>query len=121
MIKKKYYDFRQGGIVLAPIIGLSNFMMLAYLTIAEIMPFWLFVPIFSIIILVGFTLVGDKFRKVQFSTDLDLGFERAQSQGETLYQIMSAQYDTMVHSGVQPSHEFLDRMEVMRKIARKEV
>ena len=116
-LKRKYYDFRQGGIILAPILGLSNFMMLAYLTISQIIPLWMFAPIFIVTVLFGFTFIGSKFRKIQFSTDLDLGFERAQSQGETFYQILLSQKLLMEIAGVTPDEKFMKRLEIMKGIA----
>lgn len=93
-------------------------MMLAYLTISEVIPLWMFAPIFITVVLFGFTFMGSKFRKIQFSTDLDLGFERAQSQGETFYQIMKAQKKLMQSNQIKIDESFLNRLEVMKKIAR---
>lgn len=117
-IKRKYYDFRQGGIILAPVLGLSNFMMLAYLTISEVIPLWIFAPVFIITVLFGFTFMGNQFRKIQFSTDLDLGFERAKSQGETLYQIMKSQKQIMDKLQITYPSDYITRMDFMKRVSK---
>jgi hypothetical protein len=117
MIKRRYYDFRQGVIVLAPFLGLSNFMMLAYLTISEIIPLWLFAPIFITVIIVGFTVMGAKFRKIQFSTDLDLGFERAKMQGGVFYEIMKTQKNIMEKLEIAPDDNFNNTLNQVKNIA----
>ena len=115
-IKRRYFDFRQGSITLAPIMQFSNFLMLAYLTINEVIPFEIFVPVFIITILISFTLVGSKFRKHQFPTDINMGYEKSTEAGVTVYHMMKALHE------IKPQDEaYLTRMDYMKRIGEGKV
>ncbi len=76
-IKRRYMDMRLGNQTISPALQLSNFLMLSYLTINEIIPIWLFAPFFIVGIIGLFTFVGNKFRKVQSSTDHTMNYEKS--------------------------------------------
>ncbi len=115
-LKRRYYDMRMGGVTFAPAIQLANFSMILFLYAKEYIPFEIFAPLFGIGGMILLVYLGSKFRKIQQSTDLDMGFERAKSQGETLYQIMKALND------ISPQDEtFKTTMEYMRKISKGSV
>jgi hypothetical protein len=116
-VKRRYFDFRQGSITLAPIMQFSNFLMLAYLTINDFIPFELFVPIFVISILISFTLVGAKFRKHQFPTDINMGYEKSTEAGITVYHMMKALQDPNYAKG----EAYLTRMDYMKRIGEGKV
>jgi hypothetical protein len=91
--KKIYFDLRLGGITLNPVIALSNFLMLAYLTINESIPFWLFVPLFIGGVFLLYSFVGNKFRKIQYETDSNLIYEKQTENAKTNYIIICALMD----------------------------
>lgn len=110
-IKHRYYEFRIGNQTLSPVLQLSNFLMLAYLTINEIIPFYIFVPLFVVTLLVSMTFIGSKFRAHQMSTDINMGFEKATESGLTTYHIMRA-----LHEIKPQNDDFVERMKHMKKI-----
>ena len=83
-IKRRYFDMRTGGSTVQPALQLTNFIMLSYLTINDIIPIWLFAPLFIIGIVSLYTLVGNKFRKLQSATDLNMHYEKGTEQAKTL-------------------------------------
>ena len=115
-IKEKYFDFRQGNATLAPIIGFSNFLMLSYLTIKNIMPFYFFVPLFIVTVLVTYTIVGHHFKNRQFTTDINIGFIKSTENARTMYEIMLAQKAVMDKLLIQYPDGFEERLEKMKKI-----
>jgi len=86
--KRVYFDLRLGGITLNPVIALSNFLMLSYLIIEDVIPFWLFVPLFIVGIFVLYSFVGNKFRNIQYTTDSNMIYEKSTEQAQTLLLIM---------------------------------
>ncbi len=81
--KNIYFDIRLGGITLNPVIAVVNFLMLSYLVIENIIPFWLFVPLFLAGVFVLYSFVGNKFRKIQYETDSNLIYEKQTEQAKT--------------------------------------
>jgi len=120
-IKRRYFDMRQGNITVAPALQLTNFLMLSYLTINEIIPIWLFAPIFILGILTVFTLVGNKFRKHQTPTDINMSYEKSTEAGKTVEQMMDAELLIMNHLGIKPTAEFLKRLDYMKRIGEGKV
>jgi len=120
-VKRRYYDFRSGGITLAPVLGISNFMMLVYMTINESVPLYIFVPAFAVLVLVSFTIIGRTFRKIQFSTDLNMGFERASKQGRTFFEIMESQRMMLEKLNIPITPEFMAQWKTMKNIAEEKV
>lgn len=120
-IKRRYFDFRQGSITLSPIMQFSNFLMLAYLTINEVIPFELFVPMFVMVVITSFTLVGSKFRNHQLPTDINMGYEKSTEAAKTVVQMMSAQKRILSLLDADIPKEFEDRLEYMRKIGDGEI
>jgi hypothetical protein len=120
-IKRRYYYLRQGGITVAPAMQMSNFLMLSYLTINEIIPIWIFAPLFIVSITILFTYIGKQFRKHQTPTDVNLVYEKSTEAAETVVHLMEMQVETLRALGKEPSEQFLKRLEYMRKIMRSEL
>ena len=78
-------DMRLGNQTISPALQLSNFLMLSYLTINEIIPIWLFAPFFIVGIIGLFTFVGNKFRKIQSSTDHTMNYEKSTESVKSAY------------------------------------
>lgn len=116
-LKRRYFDFRNGNQTLAPILQFSNFMMLAYLTINDVIPMWVFAPIFVITVLISFTVVGHYFRKIQVATDLNMGYEKATEAGATVYHMMKAIEDP----NYTKSDEYQNRMDYMKRIGENKI
>ena len=81
--KNIYFDIRLGGITLNPLIAIINFLMLSFLVIENVIPFWLFVPLFLIGVFILYSIVGNKFRKIQYETDSNLIYEKQTEQART--------------------------------------
>lgn len=116
-IKRRYFDFRTGNTTLAPLLQFSNFMMLAYLTINEVIPMWIFAPIFIVSILVAFTWVGSIFRKQQTPTDVNMIYEKSTQAAETVYQMMLSNEIIMKKLGIPIPIDFLNRLKYMKQIS----
>jgi hypothetical protein len=95
----------------------SNFLMLAYLTINDFIPFELFVPVFVVSVLISFTLVGAKFRKHQFATDINMGYEKSTEAAITVYHMYRALQDP----NYAKDEAFLARMDYMKRIGEGKV
>lgn len=108
---------RIGGGTINPLIQTGNFSMLAYLTLNEIIPIYIFIPVFVMGMFTVFTITGLKFRQVQLSTDEDLKYEKKSENAKTIYQMMLAQKQMMENMNIPPTKEFLDRMEYMKSIS----
>ena len=115
-IKRRYFDLRMGNTTIAPILQLSNFLMLSYLTISNVIPFYVFVPLFIIGVLASMTIVGSKFRSHQMPTDINMSYEKATEAGKTMYLLMKAIDDIK-----KQDEEFQTRMEYVRKIGNGKV
>ena len=118
LIKRRYFDFRTGNQTLSPLIQFSNFMMLAYLTISEVIPMWIFAPLFIVIVLVSFTYVGNRFRKHQTPTDLNMGYEKATEAATTVVQMMIPLELLLKKNNIPVPIELKERIKYMEKIAR---
>jgi len=81
--KNIYFDIRLGGITLNPLIAIINFLMLSFLVIENVIPFWLFVPLFLLGVFILYSIVGNKFRKIQYETDSNLIYEKQTEQART--------------------------------------
>jgi hypothetical protein len=85
--KSIYFDVRLGGITLNPVIAVVNFLMLSYLVIENVIPFWLFVPLFLSGVFILYAFVGNKFRKIQYETDSNLIYEKQTENAKTNLEI----------------------------------
>jgi len=115
-IKRRYLDLRLGNQTLSPILQFSNFMMLAYLTINELIPIWLFAPLFVLAVLTVYTYVGAKFRKHQQPIDMNMNYVKATENGKTMYAIMVAQKNIMDHLNIPCPDDFVNRIQHMKDI-----
>lgn len=120
-IKRRYYDLRQGSTTIAPFFQLANFLMLSYLTINEIIPIYLFAPLFLVGIVTTFTLIGAKFRKHQTPTDINMIYEKSTAPAETVVRMMEIEQEILEALGKTATPQFLTRLEYMRKIMRSEL
>ena len=116
-IKRRYFDMRQGMITVSPAIQISNFIMLAYLTISEIIPFYVFVPLFVIASVIGFTLIGNRFRNIQWATDINLGYEKSTELVKTTLFMMDAQIAIMESMKITIPSEYMKRYHYLSDIA----
>ena len=115
-IKRKYFYARQGWGVIAPIFGIANFMMLIYLTTNNVIPIWVFAPVFVILLSISLTLTGRHFRNLQMQTDLDLSYRKA-SQACKTDRVMFDHIEKICESlQIKPTQEFHDRREMLKKI-----
>ena len=99
-IKRRYSESRIGAVTINPILAASNFIMLIWITLStDIIPFWLFVPVFLFFMISLVVIIGYKFRVIQLSTDEDIKYEKQADFNSTLYEMMIAQKDIFVFSG----------------------
>ena len=120
-IKRRYLDFRFGQQTIGPVLQISNFMMLAYLTINEYISIWVFAPLFVITILITHTIIGNKFRHHQQPTDLNLGYEKSTQAGKTVHIWMESNKKIMDKLNIPYPDGFEERLEYMRKIGNGEL
>ena len=116
-IKRRYNEMRIGNVTISPILQLTNFLMLSYLTINEIIPIWLFAPFFIIGIVTAFTLVGNKFRKVQTSTDINMTYEKSTEAVKSQAILYKRVDDIAIKVGLKDDPEFTQRLKYQREIA----
>jgi hypothetical protein len=84
-VKRQYFDSRIGMVVIAPILSVSNFILLFYnfTEFKDKIPIEYFTIIFIIIIVFVIVSIGKIFRKVQLSTDAALHYENNIQQAKT--------------------------------------
>lgn len=108
-LKRRYADLRFGYAQVGILIGLANFLLLAYnfTNAKDIVSF----PIFILITAVGFAavliLIGKVFRNKQMGVDHDLGFENAPLNAKT-FRIILEQFP--------PNKETTDYIQYLRNI-----
>lgn len=119
-VKRRYMESRAGAVVINPILQASNFIMLAYITINESIPFWLFAPVFLISMVGLVTVVGFKFRQIQLSTDENMKYEKQTENAKTNLQILLAVHAMLVKNNIKPSEEFEQRIIALKTIASHE-
>ena len=112
-IKRRYFELRAGITVISPAISASTLIGVAYLYISEVLPIWIFVPLFLAFMIIIATVIGFKFRGIQLGTDEDMKYEKQRELNKTLYLIMKSLNDD--------SPEFKERMEWVRKISTGEL
>lgn len=120
-IKRRYLDMRTGMTTISPILQLSNFLMLSYLTISEVIPMWLFAPLFIVGILFSFTLVGNRFRKIQTPTDIHMNYEKSTDAAKTVYMLMKRIQDIAKEFKLKDDPEFDKRMGYVKQIGDSEL
>ena len=108
--KRRYYDLRLGGIMVSPMVQMGNFAMIAFLYVRDIIPLEIFAPLFMILGLVGLSIIGNKFRKHQASTDWNMVLEKQTRKAAIFYQMMKA-----IKEG-KTDKEFDKQMEYLKSI-----
>ena len=112
-LKRRYFELRAGITVISPAISASTLIGVAYLYISEVLPIWIFIPMFVMFMITVATIIGFKFRGIQLQTDEDMKYEKQRELNKTLYMIMKSLNDD--------SPEFKERMEWVRKISEGEL
>lgn len=120
-IKRRYFDARNGWVVIAPLFGLSNFVILLKLELGIDLPIYLFYPIILVPIVTALIITGHTFRKQQFNTDLDLTYVRASEAGKSVRIMMDSQYEIMKALKINIPPEFIERRNFMEMIEQKKV
>lgn len=114
-IKKAYTDIRSGNTVVNPVIQFVNFIMLFYLVIDNYISIYIFIPLFLFTLLFGLLFIGNKFRHIQYGTDLKLQYDKNFEQAKTLRIILEAVQSSVLHST--PLHDKIkDRIEYLKVI-----
>jgi hypothetical protein len=108
---------RTGNVTIAPILQLGNFLMLSYLTISDIIPMWLFAPLFIIGIITTFTIVGNKFRKVQTSTDINMQYEKSTEAVKSMWVLSKRVNDIADKLGMKRDPIFDQRLDYQKEIS----
>ncbi len=109
-VKRRYTEARIGAVVINPLMAASTFLGVAYLYIKDVIPFWIFAPLFLISMICVVTVIGFKFRNIQLSTDEDIKYEKQKDFNKTLLEIMNALDDD------HRSPEFYKRLDYVKKI-----
>jgi hypothetical protein len=117
IIKRRYYDMRTGNVTVSPILQLGNFLMLSYLTISDTIPMWIFAPLFVVGIISVFTMVGNKFRKVQTSTDINMQYEKSTEAVKSMWLLSKRVNDIADELGMKHDPEFDQRLDYQKEIA----
>lgn len=115
-LKRRYLDLRMGGVTINPLIQAANFTMLAYLTIENFIPLWLFAPLFIGGVFSAFTVSGLLFRKVQMSTDEDLKYERQTELNKTLFEMAKQLKKISEKNGITLDDSFEERLDELKRI-----
>lgn len=110
-VKRRYTEARIGAVVISPLMAASTFLGVSYLYLKDIIPFYIFAPLFLIGMTVIVTVIGFKFRNIQLSTDEDIKYEKQKDFNKTLLEIMNALDDG------NRSPEFYKRLDYVKKIS----
>ncbi|MFB5617936.1 MAG: hypothetical protein ACE5Q4_04680 [Nitrosopumilus sp.] len=119
-IKKRYQELRFGHQTIGPIIQLANFLMISYLAINELIPIYIFAPMFVVGLAATYTLIGNKFRKIQQSTDLNLSYQKSTDAGKTTYEIMKRLDEVADKVGLPRNEDYENTKEYVKKIGNGE-
>lgn len=111
---------RLGGAMIAPMIQMANFSMIAFLYIREALPIEIFAPLFIISGFMILSVIGNHFRKHQTSTDHQMIFEKQTQYAKVMYEIMKTQRFLMEKNQAKTSIGFNDTVEYLRKISEGE-
>lgn len=89
-LKRRYADLRFGYAQIGVIIGLANFLLIAYnfTNAKDIVSFPIFVGFTALGFAVVLVLIGHAFKRTQMSTDHDIGFEYAPMNAKTFRLIL---------------------------------
>lgn len=119
-IKRRYFDLRLGSLTINPIIQGVNFVMLAYLSFNDILPFWIFAPLLFVSLAGLFVLVGNRFRNMQYSTDADMLYEKSIEQAKTNLILLKAIKRSFLTTD--PDYQALEeRIQYLQKIIDKKL
>ena len=81
MLKELYHKMRLGQSVIFPILSMINFLIISYslTTIKDIVPMYVYIPIFAIILISILMIIGNIFHNKQQSTDFNMNFSKQTS------------------------------------------
>jgi len=108
-IKRRYADLRFGYAQIGLVIGLANFLLLAYnfTNAKELVSFPIFILVTASIFGAALIIIGHQFRNRQMGVDHDLGFEKAPLNAKT-YRLILQQFPS--------TPETIDFIEYLKKI-----
>ena len=81
MLKQVYHKIRLGQSVIFPVLSMINFLIISYslTTIKDIIPIYVYIPIFAIILISILMIIGNIFHNKQQSTDFNMNFSKQTS------------------------------------------
>lgn len=108
-LKRRYADLRFGYAQVGILIGLANFLLIAYnfTNAKDVISFPIFVLITALGFCAGLILIGKSFRDRQMGVDHDLGFEKAPLNAKT-FRLILQQF--------KPTVETTEFIEYLKKI-----
>ena len=115
-IKRRYFETRAGISVISPLISASTLIGVAFLYIKEIVPIWIFVPVFVMFMITIATVIGFKFRGIQLATDNDMMYEKSRELNKTLFVMMYTQRNIMLKLDIPVEEKFTERLNQIHKI-----
>ncbi len=117
-IKRRYYDLRQAWGLIAPIFGYINFVLIFYnfSGLKDSVSIEYFAIFFSIGAVVVALLVGNTFRKKQYTTDLNLSYERAGENAKTARIQLETYKIILDQMNITISDDLKNRITYLRKI-----
>jgi hypothetical protein len=94
--------------------------MISYLAINELIPIYIFAPMFVVGLAATYTVIGNKFRKIQQSTDLNLSYQKSTDAGKTTYEIMKRLDEVADKVGLPRNEDYENTKEYVKKIGNGE-
>ncbi len=122
MIREKYVDIRLGWSIISPVIGFINFIMLIYITVKsnitinEILPVQLSIPVIIILLIITIVITGTLFRKKQLKIDSTLNYEQQIEPAKTTRILFDDLHIIQRQLGLQIRQESINRRQYMLDI-----
>ncbi len=114
-----YLYLRQGWMVIAPVFGFGNFIMLIYLTLTFDVPLYVFAPLMAAPILIGLVFIGKVFRDKQQPVDTSMNYFRSLEMLHTEYILWEQIGRICKNDGIPLNEEFVRRLDVLKKAVKK--
>ena len=117
-IKRNFVDMRLAWGLVAPLIALSNFILLFYnfTDLKDKIPFDYFLLGFGVLSVVILIVIGKIFRKNQLSTDINLAYEQSTEHVRTQRIEMEAIKEIANKMQISLPFEFFQRVEYLKKL-----
>ena len=117
-LKKNYAEFRIGLPIIAPLLAISNFILLAYnfTALKDVISIELFAIIFVAVFVGSMVLLGKTFRNKQQPTDITMSFERHKKQALMFRLLLENSASHFLstdprHKEIQESIDYLKKIE----------